>query len=154
VAVFLAGELSRNTRQQTQWHFQHTVPYPTTEPNSSSFEVSHNALGRQVIRPQFVRDLDLVEKVWPEDLRPTATTSSNITFPTHCTASCLSRGARHGRLRLFLPYRVQTKDPFCLSPLQKRIWRSMRNGVVVENINSDCPTLPTYERMTESILSG
>lgn len=46
----------------------------------SSLEVSSSALGAQVVRPQFVRDLDLIEKVWPSHLRPTSTSSAN---PSH-----------------------------------------------------------------------
>ena len=45
-------------------------------------EVSSSALGAQVVRPQFVRDLDLIEKVWPPHLRPTSTTSAN---PSHAS---------------------------------------------------------------------
>jgi len=46
----------------------------------SSLEVSSSAVGAQVVRPQFVRDLDLIEKVWPRHLRPTSTASTN---PNH-----------------------------------------------------------------------
>jgi hypothetical protein len=45
--------------------------------NNSSLEVSSSLLGSQVVRPQFVRDLDLIEKVWPAHLRPTSTASAN-----------------------------------------------------------------------------
>jgi hypothetical protein len=45
--------------------------------NNSSLEVSSSVLGAQVVRPQFVRDLDLIEKVWPAHLRPTSTASAN-----------------------------------------------------------------------------
>ena len=48
--------------------------------DNSSLEVSSSALGAQVVRPQLVRDLDLIEKVWPTHLRPTSLTSAN---PTH-----------------------------------------------------------------------
>jgi JmjC domain, hydroxylase/Jumonji helical domain len=48
--------------------------------NCSSLEVSSSALGAQVVRPQFVRDLDLIEKIWPRHLRPTSSTSAN---PNH-----------------------------------------------------------------------
>jgi JmjC domain, hydroxylase/Jumonji helical domain len=63
-------------------------------------------LGAQVLRPQFVRDLDLIEKVWPEHLRPSSTsnlppvvlptssnTPSNITFPK-VTLYCLMSVSR------------------------------------------------------------
>jgi hypothetical protein len=46
----------------------------------SSLEVSSSSLGAQVVRPQFVRDLDLIEKVWPKHLRPTSPASAN---PSH-----------------------------------------------------------------------
>ena len=42
--------------------------------------MSSSALGAQVVRPQFVRDLDLIEKVWPLHLRPKSTSSAN---PSH-----------------------------------------------------------------------
>jgi hypothetical protein len=48
--------------------------------DDSSLEVSSSALGAQVVRPQFVRDLDLIDKVWPKHLRPTSPASAN---PNH-----------------------------------------------------------------------
>lgn len=54
-------------------------PLPTNT-KSSSLEVSASALGAQVVRPQFVRDLDLIEKVWPSHLRPTSPSNAN---PSH-----------------------------------------------------------------------
>ena len=50
------------------------------EVNGSSLEVSSSTLGAQVVRPQFVRDLDLIDKVWPAHLRPKAMNSGN---PSH-----------------------------------------------------------------------
>jgi JmjC domain, hydroxylase/Jumonji helical domain len=46
----------------------------------SSLEVSSSELGAQVVRPKFVRELDLIEKVWPSHLRPTSPESAN---PNH-----------------------------------------------------------------------
>lgn len=42
--------------------------------------MSSSALGAQVVRPQIVRDLDLIEKVWPRHLRPVSSTAAN---PNH-----------------------------------------------------------------------
>ncbi|KAK9237951.1 hypothetical protein V1525DRAFT_402485 [Lipomyces kononenkoae] len=37
--------------------------------NVISLEVSHTKLGHMIQRPKFVRDMDLVQKVWPEEMK-------------------------------------------------------------------------------------